>query len=188
MAKKTETELDIQLDAQDEDDLSLREESATPDESKDMPGEPAPPAPKAVETRVDEMPSAPPLQPDPEPLPAVPPQPVHPTVAELTAEEPLNIHECHLPVQFISEKDTLMNYVNKNEHLLNKPRRKLDTSRPVIKQGYPIFKQARIAAGFHPQTDQWYTAAVILVAMKIPLHDPELANTDEILDGLAPRN
>lgn len=177
MAKKT-----------DVDDLSIEPDTDDPDaidrESEDeLPGTPSPPAPKTVETLIDE---APPLPPDPEPI-TTPPQPMRaPTLAELVDEKPLNIHECLLPGIFVTEKKALAAYVNKNEYRLNKPRRKLDVSKPVIQQCYPVFAEARRRAGHMPLTEKWYAAALILITMGVPIEDPETADTEAILDNLVP--
>lgn len=174
----------------DVDDLSIEPDTPDPDAEvepqtpkDDLPDTPSPPAPKTVETLVDD---APPLPAEPEPI-TTPPQPMRPpTLAELTEEKPVNIHECLLPGIFVSDKKALATYVNKHEHRLNKPRRKLDTSKPIIQQCYPLFSEARTRAGHLPLTAKWYAAALILVTMGVPIEDPEAADTEAILDNLTP--
>jgi hypothetical protein len=147
-----------------------------------------PPQPSNLETRVKTPADAepPPPVPDalthPEPLPE-PPKP--PSIAELTEEATIPVHECHLPLRFIQNAAVMRDYVNKNEHRLNKPRRKLDVSKAPIKAGYPIFAKAMQAHGHYPLTEHWYAAALILVTMGVPIDEEPKADTDAILDQLA---
>lgn len=146
-----------------------------------------PPQPVNRETRVAtpaDLEAPPPLPAEivsPAPLPE-PPKP--PSIAELTEETTIPVHECHLPLAFIKDRKALMAYVNKHEHLLNKPRRKLDVSKPPIKAGYPIFAKAAQANRQHPLTEHWYTAALILLALGVPIEDAPKADTDAILDQM----
>lgn len=147
-----------------------------------------PPQPTNLETRVETSADAEPAPPvpgaltNPEPLTQPPPAP---SIAELTEEKPIPVHECHLPLLFIQDAQALIAYVNKNEHRLNKPRRRLDVSKAPIQQGYPIFAKATQAHGHHPLTEHWYAAALILVTMGVPIDEEPPADTDAILDQLA---
>ena len=152
-----------------------------------------PPQPVNRETRVDTLADAqpPPIEappmpseiaaPEPLPAPTSPP----PSLAELTEEETVSVHECHLPLLFIQDAHELIRYVNKNEHRLNKSRRKLDVSKKAIQTGYPIFAKAMRLASHYPLTAHWYAAALILVRMGVPIDEEPPADTDAILDGLA---
>ena len=147
-----------------------------------------PPQPVNRETRVETPADAkPPPVPaallEPEPLPATPPK--APTLAELTEENTVPVHECHIPVRLISDAQLLIDYVNKNEWRMDKPRRKLDVSKAPIRKGYPIFQAAMRKTAHHPITEHWYAAALILTTMGIPIDDAPKADTDAILEGLS---
>ena len=161
-------------------------ESIHPTDGVGMPIEP--PQPVNRETRVETPADGEPPPPipsalaDPEPLP---PPPKPPTLAELTEEKVIPVHECHIPVRLISDAQLLIDYVNKNEWRMDKPRRKLDISMPPIKKGYPIFAAAMRKTRHHPLTEHWYAAALILTTMGVPIDDEPKADTKAILEQLA---
>lgn len=186
-----EPEITVDPTAPDPDDVAPQAdehgESIHPTEGVGVAMEPPQPANRAtrVETPADAQPPPPPLPQDlahPAPLPTPPPAP---TLAELTEETTIPVHECHLPVRLINDAQLLIDYVNKNEWRMDKPRRKLDVSLPAIKRGFPIFQAAMRKTRHHPITEHWYAAALILTTMGVSIDDAPKADTKAILEQLS---
>lgn len=182
----TQSDPTPELDIQPEAAPSVEEYS-----EENPPPDPQPPAPKSVVTRIDEIDLGMGETPDvpPESEAPNPPQPMQtPKLSDLVDDSPIDLHDCRLPLAFIEHETALCDYVKKNEHLMDVRRRRIDISKPVIRQGYPIYRQARVSHGFHPSTAHWYAAALILIAMGVSIKDAEKGDTNEILDSLEDMN
>lgn len=182
---------DPDADASPESDAALAQpdehgEAIHPTEGIGEPMQPPQPVNRAtrVETPADAAP--PPVSEaltEPEPLPATPPK--APTLSELTEDTTIPVHECHLPARLINDAQLLIDYVNKNEWRMDKPRRKLDVSLPAVQRGFPIFQAAMRKTRHHPLTEHWYAAALILTIMGVSIDDEPKADTKAILQQLS---